>query len=89
MSDHKPTPEMPVVVFGVDDGNLVPQGRWQGGYAPKQEFLDLADAQKAFPDLSMDCTDNTRFVGPHLDSRAGRERMRFDTREHYNWIMRE
>ena len=86
MSVTKPTPEMPVLIVGVRDGEIIAQSQWERGYAPKQEFANLAEAQKAFPDLNLDCTDNPRFAGAVVQYRKGEAWARFDTREYYNWI---
>ena len=84
------TPDMPVIVFGVKDGRIVPQDQCGSDYAlPGGSFANLAEAQKVFSDLSLDCTDNPRFAGPVLENRQGRAWSRFDSREHYNWVMRD
>lgn len=83
------TAELPVIIFGVKDGHIVPQEIWDRGSAPQQEFANLAEAQKVFPDLSLNCSDSKQFAGPVLHNNRKKQWTRFDTREHYNWIMED
>ena len=83
------TPETPVIVGGVKNGQIMPQDQWEYGqferYAPSQEFANLAEAQKAFPSLALKLSANSGFVGPTVDMREGKLWSTFYTIEHWNW----
>ena len=72
------TPEMPVLVTGVIDGQIVPVEHWPGRRIPSQEFETLAEAQEVFPDLDLRHA-SKRFVGPLVDTNEGRPWSRFDS----------
>jgi len=70
-------PEMPVVICGVQDGQITTTGM---GF---QEFESLTAAQKMFPDL--DPEKNTeRFTWAFGGTKDGKPRLRFETWSAYN-----
>ena len=72
------TPDMPVIVTGVVGGQIVPADQWPKGEIPAQEFPNLAEAQKLFPDLDLKHS-SKHFHGPFVDEHRGRVRSRFDS----------
>jgi hypothetical protein len=83
------TPEMPVIVVGVENGEVVPRKKWKsdprwGQIIPSQEFSTLAEAQRVFPDIDLPGS-SERFAGPTVDERDGKPCSRFDT--HEVWTM--
>jgi len=88
--DHRPdfisadlTPDMPVIVTGVVQGQIVPVDKWPNfRKIPTQEFPNLAEAQQLFPDLDLKGS-SKRFNGPTIDIHRGRLRSRFDSSDVY------
>ena len=74
------TPEMPVIVTGVIAGRIVPPDQWptSRGEIPAQEFTNLAEAQKVFPDLNLNRS-SKRFWGPLAEQHQQGIRARFDS----------
>jgi hypothetical protein len=72
------TPDMPVIVTGVSQGQLLPIEQWPRGEIPSQEFPNLAAAQKVFPDLALKRC-GARFEGPTVDTVKGSVYTRFDS----------
>jgi len=72
------TPEMPVLVTGVVAGQIVPVDQWPRREIPSQEFSNLAEAQKVFPDLALNRS-SSRFEGPIVDHCGECVYTRFDS----------
>ena len=78
---------MPVIVWGVRDGQIVPRDHWEGGIAPMQEFSNLAEAQFVFPELALTQTEGSHFVGPSVYKKYGHHWSRFDTHENWDLVV--
>jgi hypothetical protein len=81
------TPDMPVIVTGVVQGQIVPVNQWPNREIPAQEFHNLAEAQQLFPDLDLKGS-SKRFSGPTIDIHRGRLRSRFDSADVYERLSR-
>jgi hypothetical protein len=81
------TPDMPVIVTGVVQGQIVPVDQCPNGEIPAQEFPNLAEAQQLFPDLDLKGS-SKRFNGPTVDKHRGRWRSRFDSSAVYERLSR-
>jgi len=82
------TPEMPVIATGVIAGRIVPPDQWPNrAEIPAQEFTNLAEAQKVFPDLSLD-RPSKRFFGPMPDKLQQSICTRYDTLDVFERLSR-
>ena len=77
------TPEMPVHVTGVVAGQIVPVNKWPQGEIPSQEFPNMAEAQRVFPNLSLNRS-SKRIV----DKIGGSVCTRFDSFDVYERLSR-
>jgi hypothetical protein len=85
------TPEMPVIVLGVENGEVVPRKKWTtdsrwGKIIPRQEFSTLAEAQRVFPNIDLPCSRDERLTGPTVDEKDGKPCSRFETHEVWNML---
>ena len=88
------TPEMPVIVVGVENGEVVPRKKWptdsrRGKVIPSQEFSTLAEAQRVFPDIDLSCSRDERLIGPTVDKKDGKPCSRFETHEVWNMLSQD
>jgi hypothetical protein len=85
------TPEMPVIVLGVENGEVVPRKKWTtdsrwGKIIPRQEFSSLAEAQRVFPNIDLLSSRDERLTGPTVDEKDGKPCSRFETHEVWNML---